>query len=152
MSVSVNRERFEQLMMAAVDGELSTLEQREFEAMIAANDSLRKEFDEYKKLKEVTSTMHFASPTNEVWDQYWLDIYSRIERGLAWFLFTVGSAILLTYVSYKLIEAILQNQALAWTARIGILGLLAGIALLFVSVIREKWYVRKKDPYKEIQR
>ena len=38
MSVSVNRERFEQLMMAAVDGELSTLEQREFEAMIAAND------------------------------------------------------------------------------------------------------------------
>jgi hypothetical protein len=152
MSVSFDRERFERLMTAALDGELSVGEQQELDAMLADDESLQKEFLSYKKIKEVTSAMKFKSPINEVWDRYWLDVYNRIERGLGWFLFTIGAVILLTYSGFKLIENIIHDAGLALFARIGLLALIAGLAVLLVSVVREKWFAWKNDPYKEILR
>lgn len=152
MSVSLNREQFERLMTAALDGELSAGEQQELDAMLAGDESLQKEFLSYKQIKEVTSAMKFKTPLNEVWDHYWLDVYNRIERGLGWFLFTIGAVILLTYSGFKLIESIIQDSGLALIARIGVLAAIAGLAVLLVSVVREKWFTWKNDPYKEILR
>jgi hypothetical protein len=152
MSVSLDRERFERLMTAALDGELSAGEQRELDDMLAGDESLQKEFLSYKQIKEVTSVMKFKAPLNEVWDHYWLDVYNRIERGLGWLLFTIGAVILLTYSGFKLIENIIHDSGLALFARIGLLALIAGLAVLLVSVVREKWFAWKNDPYKEILR
>lgn len=152
MSATVDRERFERLLTAAVDGELNDAEKREFDALLTADDSLKQEFLSYQKIKEVTAAMKLKAPSPEIWDHYWLDVYNRIERGLGWFLFTLGAVILLTYAGFKMIEAIILDQQLALVARIGLLAAVAGLAVLFVSVIREKWFTRKNDPYKEILR
>ena len=152
MSATVDRERFERLLTAAVDGELSDAEKHEFDALLAADESFRREFLAHQNLKEVTAAMKFKVPSPELWDHYWLDVYNRIERGLGWFLFTVGAVILLTYAGFKMIEAIILDQQLAPVARIGLLAAVAGLAVLLLSVIREKWFTRKNDPYKEILR
>ena len=93
----------------------------------------------------------FKSPPNETWEGYWLGIYNRLERGVAWVALSLGATILLTYALYHMVTNMIsgiEEQPLIISA---VLLLLIGIAILFVSVIREKLTVRKKDPYREVK-
>ena len=96
--------------------------------------------------------MKFKSPLPEVWDKYWINIYNRIERGIGWILFSIGCIILLTYGIFKAIESIIADPQLGGIIKIGILAVITGIVILAVSVMREKLFTKKSDPYKEIQR
>ena len=149
---ATERQRFEHLMMAAVDGELAADERHEFEHMLERHQEWRAEYEHYKKLKEVTSTMKFQNPPQEVWDSYWLRVYNRIERGLAWILFSIGAIIILTYAIYHSVQAILADTTTPVVLKLGILGLAAGMVILLVSIVREKLFLRKTDKYKEVQR
>lgn len=152
MSSASNRERMEKLMMGALDGELTPNEQEEFHQMLSKDPNVQEEFEQYKKLKKVTKTMKFKAPAPEVWDNYWLDVYNRIERSIGWLIFSVGVIILLTYGGFKLVEAVINDPGLAIIIKVGILLMIGGLAILFVSVAREKYFTRKHDPYKEIIR
>lgn len=152
MTVGVDRDKFEQLMMGAIDNELNIEQRQEFEQALAQNKAWQLEYEKYKNLKEVTGTMQFSSPSPEVWDQYWLTIYNRIERGIGWLIFSAGVVILLTYLGFHMVEAIINEPNLAIILKVGILLTIGGLALLFVSVVRERLFTRKYDPYKEIKR
>jgi uncharacterized membrane protein len=60
--------------------------------------------------------------------------------------------ILITYGLFKSVEAIIADPQLEGILKIGIIAVIAGVAILLVSVAREKLFIRKSDPYKEIQR
>lgn len=145
-------ERFYQLMMGAVDHELTPEEQHEFNQVVNSNSELRQEWEHYQKLKEVTRAMKFKSPPKEVWDNYWMNTYNKIERGIGWIIFSIGAIILITYGLFKAVESIIADPQLQGIIKIGIIGVLLGLVILMVSVLREKFFVRKSDPYKEIQR
>ena len=147
-----NKERFYQLLMGAVDHELTSSELKEFNHLVEANPDLRKEREQYKKLKEVTQAMKFKSPPKEVWDNYWMNTYNKTERGIAWIIFSIGAIILITYGLFKAVEAIIADPQLEGIIKIGIIAVLLGLVILLVSVAREKLFVKKSDPYKEIQR
>ena len=149
---SAENERFQTLLMQAVDGELSPDEQTEFEEFINKNGDCRKEWQQMKKLKEVTQSMNFKSLPTEVWDNYWVNVYNRLERGLAWMLFSIGAIILLTYSGFKAVESIIADPQLAGILKAAILMVIGGAVILLVSVVREKLFTRKADPYKEVQR
>ena len=146
------KDRFHILMMGEIDEELSPYEKAEFEKLLISNEEFKKEFDQYKKLKEVTTEMRFSSPPIEMWDGYWLNIYNRLERGIGWLLFSIGSIILLTFGGFKLVEALLMDSNISWIFKAGVLFIMGGLAVLLVSVIRERWFTFKRDPYKEIVR
>ncbi|RMF67031.1 MAG: FecR/PupR family sigma factor regulator [Calditrichaeota bacterium] len=146
------KERFQALLMKMVDGEISATEQAEFDRYLEADPDCRKEWQQFTKLKEVTKGMKFKSPSAEVWDAYWLSVYNRLERGVAWILFTLGCVILLTYGGFKLVEAVIGDPTLATVVKAGILLAVGGLVLLVVSVLREKLSMRRTDPYKEVQR
>ena len=145
-----NQERNQILLMKAVDGELTNQEKLEFEGLLRQQPQLRKELQQYKNLKEVTQNMKFKSPPAEIWDKYWLGIYNRLERGIAWILFSLGVIILLTYGGFKGVEAIIADQNLALIVKVGLVLSIAGVMILLVSVVREKLYTHMRDPYREI--
>jgi hypothetical protein len=58
----------------------------------------------------------------------------------------------LTYFGFLLVETVLKSEDLVLIVKIGILCLIGGLATLLVSVIREKFFVYRTDPYKEIRR
>lgn len=147
-----NKERFYQLLMGAVDQELTSSELKEFNHLVETNVGFRKEWEQYKKLKEVTQAMKFKSPSKEAWDNYWINTYNKIERGIAWIIFSIGAIILITYGLFKAVEAIFADPQLEGIIKIGIIAVLLGLVILLVSVLREKLFIRKSDPYKEIQR
>lgn len=146
------KDRFHQLLMAAVDGELSPEAQHEFDRLLSTSPDYRQEWADYTKLKEATMQIKFARPPEELWDRYWITVYNRIERGLGWILVSIGAMILLFYGGYKAVESILADSQLEWFVKAGILALLAGLVIVLVSVTREKMLLRKTDKYKEIQR
>ena len=147
-----NNERFYQLLMGAVDQELTSSQLKEFNHLVETDAGFRKEWEQYKKLKEVTQAMKLKSPPKEVWDNYWMNTYNKIERGIAWIVFSIGAIILITYGLFKAVEAIIADPQLEGIIKIGIIAVLLGLVILLVSVAREKLFIRKSDPYKEIQR
>jgi len=145
-------ERFQILLMKAVDDELNQQEKELFEKLIANNENYKKEWDDFKKLKKVTNSIHLKEPKQEEWDMYWSNVYNRIERGLAWLLFTSGAVILFGYGAFKFIESFIPDPNIPLIIKIGVFLLFGGIASLAFSIIREKLFLRKSDPYKEIKR
>ncbi|MDI6766471.1 MAG: hypothetical protein QME52_06580 [Bacteroidota bacterium] len=144
--------RFRMLMTAALDGELSNGDKREFQQFLSLYPECQNEWNEYQKLKEMTMQIKFNQPPEEMWDRYWVNIYNRIERGIGWIFISIGAIIVLFYGGFKAVESIIADTTLEWFMKAGILALLAGLVIVLVSVIREKFFTRKSDKYKEIQR
>lgn len=147
-----NRERFESLVMAAVDGELDQRGKIEFDALIQEHPELAGEFMQFKRIKEVTRAMRMKSPADEVWDTYWYGVYNRIERNIGWILLSVGAIILMTYGLYRFVISLFADQQIEVFVKIAIISVLAGAVILLISVLREKLSIRRKDPYKEVKR
>jgi len=145
-------DRFNILLMGAVDGELNSEEWGEFERLIADRPEFKKEYEEFKKLKEATKDMKFKNPPAEIWDSYWLNVYNRIERGLGWILLSIGCIILLTFAGYHFFKALIFDANLPLIIKISIFSVIAGVAILLVSIVRERLFTYKSDPYKEIKR
>lgn len=152
LKLAADRERFQQLLMGAVDQELSAAEQEEFEKLIQQNSDFNEEWTKFKSMKEVLITMKFKNLPEKTWDNYWLNVFNRLERGLAWILVSVGSVILITFGLFKAVEEMFQDQHLILIVKVAIIAVLAGLVILLVSVIREKLIVRRSDPYKEVKR
>jgi hypothetical protein len=64
----------------------------------------------------------------------------------------VGSLVLLGYATWHGIMALLADTELPAFVKIAIFATALGSLILLFSVAREKWFVRRRDPYKEIQR
>ena len=145
-------DRARALMMAVLDNECSDDERRELEAHIDRRPELKAEWSRLKRVKEVTMSMEVARLPEEVWDHYRRSILHRGERGVAWTLIVAGAATLGAWALWHWLEAWFAVDLPA-VVKVGSAALIAGAALLLVSIVRERWHLRHRDPYsKEIQR
>lgn len=149
---SIDRERVNRLMMAALDGEIAADEHRELDAILERDPAIREEWERMKRVKEATGTMTFREPPEEVWDQYWTSVYSRAERGIGWILLSVGSVVVAAYAAWHLLASIWGDTELPVFMKFAIFSIALGLIVLALSVIREKLFTHRRDTYKEIQR
>jgi hypothetical protein len=145
-------ERARLLMMAALDGEIGSVERAELDRLLAGDAALNEEWTRMSRVKEVTDTMALKEPPREIWEGYWAQTYNRLERGFAWILVSLGTLVLLAYVLWESLGALLAETEMPGFLKIAIFALLLGGAILLFSVVREKLFTRNRDPYKEIQR
>lgn len=145
----LNRERVQQLMMAALDGEVSSDEQRELDGLIAAHPDVAHEWRRFQRLKEVTTNMSLRTPPEETWDRYWQNTYRRTERGIAWLLVSIGAIVLLGYWAWHAVLAFFETGSEPLGIRLAIAALTIGLVILAVSVIREKIFTNRRDPYQK---
>jgi hypothetical protein len=64
----------------------------------------------------------------------------------------VAGILLAVYGGFKLIEDIVKDQTVGLFLKVSLLGLIAGLAILFVSILRERFYFWGKDRYKDVRR
>ena len=140
------------LMMAYLDDELNQEQRRAFEEHLASCPDCTRELKEFRKLKQMTDCVAFVEPEDRIWDQYWNNVYNRLERCTGWILFSVAAIALFIYGGFKLIESIIQDPTVGLLMKIGLLALLGGLVILFVSVLRERVYFWTKDRYKDVRR
>ena len=145
-------EKFIKLLERQLNNENSREESTEFFNMIDNDETLKNEYEEQKRIKEVLSKMNLSNPSKEIWDHYWMNIYNRIERKLAWILVIIGSTIMLGFVALQVVEQLFADNKAPILVKYGIFIFIFGLLVLLFSVIREKFASAKEDKYKEIQR
>jgi hypothetical protein len=148
----MNCEDVRPLLSGHLDGELTPEERLQMENHLSHCTACREELTRLRELKEVTDMVSAVELPDRFWDTYWTGIYNRLERGLGWFLLLAGGALLAGYGFWELARVLLHDSELPWVARLGI-GLAAGgLGVLLYSVVRERWFLRKHDPYREVRR
>lgn len=135
-----------------LDEELEPEERRAFEEEMARDPGLRAEVEALREVKEMMSGMRLKGLPDSAWDRYREQTYNRLERRVGWILLSVGAIVLIGYGLYELVIFLATGAELAWWVRLGIGAACAGLAILFVSVVRERLFVWKRDPYKEVKR
>jgi hypothetical protein len=138
--------------MAFMDKELPPEEMAEIKKLLDRDKSYRQKYNEFMKLKEVTSEMKFKKLPEMYWDEYWHHVYNRIERGISWILISLGAIIILFFSLWNFVNELLVDQKLNPVFKIGIIILLLGAIVLLISVVREKLMVKKVDKYREVER
>lgn len=145
-------ERLRHLMMAALDGELEAAERSELDRQLAADRELSAEWQRLEKLKELTMTSTISNPPEEQWGTYWQSVYNRVERGIGWILVSLGTTVLVFYGLWEAVDALLADTDTPGFIKAALVALGGGTAVLLISVVREKLFVRQHDPYKEVER
>lgn len=140
------------LMMAYLDDELDEQQRKAFEEHLASCPACTREMKEFARLKQVTDSVTLVEPEDRLWEQYWGDVYNRIERNIGWTLFSVAGILLVIYGGFKAIEDLVRDPAVGLLLKIGLLVLITGLAILFVSILRERIYFWSKDRYKDVRR
>jgi anti-sigma factor RsiW len=135
-----------------LDDELEPAEREVFERQLSADPELARELEAIRSLKEVTDGMKLREFPDQVWDRYWQGTYNRLERRIGWLLFSVGAIVLLTGGLYELAVSLLKDSADPWWVRLATGAVCGGLAILFVSVVRERLFMLKRDPYREVKR
>lgn len=120
--------------------------------MLGTDPGLAEDWRTMARLKEVTAGMTLRRPPDEVWDSYWGGVYRRIERGIGWILTSVGAIVVLSYGVWQAVRDLVADATLPVVIKVAILALIVGLIVLLVSVIREKLFVRRRDPYKDVIR
>ncbi|MHC4638738.1 MAG: anti-sigma factor family protein [Planctomycetota bacterium] len=141
-----------ELMMGYLDDELDAQQKKVFEEHISTCQKCKEELEEFTHLKRITDEVTLVEPEDRVWEQYWGNVYNRIERGVGWIIFSVAAIVLIIYGGFRAIEEILKDPAVEMLLKVGLLVLIAGLAILLVSIMRERLYFWKKDRYKDVRR
>jgi len=139
-------------MMAALDGEIGPSERDELDRALAADEDLRREWERLGRVKEVTSEMRYRKPPDEVWDRYFERVYNRTERAIGWILLSGGVLVLAAWGVWHAVRALLADTDMPPLLKGAVFAAVCGALVLIVSVVRERLFVRKSDPYGKVQR
>ena len=147
-----NPERIRQMMMASIDGEISSADEAELKRILLGDPKRAGEYEQLKNLKMMTSQTKLKAPAPELWDNFNRRVFTKIERGIGWILFTIGAVVLLFYGAWAALSELLTDPELAWWLKSAIVAAVAGAIMLFVSLIRERIYLNKHERYKDVIR
>jgi predicted anti-sigma-YlaC factor YlaD len=143
---------YKDLLMGYLDNELSDEQRNRFEEHLAGCPECVGELKEFQKLKAITDEVTLVEPEDRIWQDYWHGIYNRIERSIGWLIFSVAAILLTIYGGFKLIETIITDATVGMLLKLGLLALIVGLAILFVSALRERIYFWSKDRYRNVRR
>ncbi len=143
---------YKDLLMGYLDNELSDEQRNRFEEHLAGCPECAGELKEFQKLKAITDEVTLVEPEDRIWQDYWNGIYNRIERSVGWLIFSIAAILLTIYGGFKLIEKIVTDATVGMLLKLGLLALIVGLAILFVSALRERMYFWSKDRYRNVRR
>lgn len=144
----MKREEVEQLMMAAIDGELAEPGRRDLDAYLDTHPEVRVELEQMRALAGRVEALSLAEPPPEVWDRYMDELRPKLERRAGFGLLFLGLG------GLALAFGVLFVQTSMVTPGIKLLvgAVLAGLSTLFLSVWREKRHVGRRERYGRVRR
>ena len=144
------QDEFELLASGYIDGELDDVQQARLDALLAERPSRRLELDSLKRLAAGADALfQIDEPPDGEWDTFLDDVYNRMERRTGWWIFVAGLAALAAFGVFVFItepwgSALLKTLVAAPVA---------GLCVLFVSVLRNRMHTLKTDRYtREVHR
>ncbi len=136
-------EEIRALISGYLDGELGPDDRERVERLLKEDEAFRGEYEKMKQLVDVTAEFHIEDPTEEVWETFLDGVYNRVERRTGWLLFVVGTVILAGLGVYWFAFADWGTPLMKIVVAVPV----AGLVVLFVSVLRQRLLVARTDRY-----
>lgn len=144
-------EQFQLYISAFLDEELDDQLQQELFIHLAGCSSCRSHLRELQELKHGTNLLKEEITPPVDGEYFWRSLYNRLERGISWIMISLGSVVLFMAGLVAAIEGILKARDLSLLIKVSLIMVIAGSLILFISVLREKLFVRKFDKYLEVK-
>lgn len=138
----------ELLAMAFADGELSAEERLSFEQRMVHEEQLGRLVAEHMALDVLARRVAPKEPQDHEWERLRLNPLFSGSRSTGWFLLVLGSVLTLALTVF----GVATNESLSAPMRVGILGALLGLLLLFITVAARRLRTLPLDPYRHVER
>jgi len=132
----------EELLSGYLDGELTQAEEQRVRLHLEDHPETRPILEEMKRMRDATLTTAFKLPDDGHWDERPQGLPSLVARGLGWLLTLVWVVAVAAFGLWQLATSPsgLLPKLLAF-------GALAGVGLLFVSVLLDRLRSARTDRY-----
>lgn len=147
-----NKTKLQHLMMASIDGESTVEQEAELREALLNNKDSAVEYHHLKNMKLMTMQSRLKPPPPELWDHYTHQTFTRVERGFAWILITLGAIVLISYTIWMALSEFFGDPSIAWWIKGSTGAVILGVILLMISFIRERLFLHKHERYKDIIR
>jgi anti-sigma factor RsiW len=141
-----DHERYEILLVKAVDRVITADEQLELDAHLEECQSCRAELDDFVRIKETTDAMAARITNDAIIEPPREPAGVKAALGLGFFLLLAGALLLLGFAGY----ALFTDATVPLIVKVGAGGLGLGTLVLLAYVLRVRARARRRDPYKEI--
>lgn len=143
-------ESYQESLSGLLDGELTPARRAVVEAHLAQCAACTREYEILSRLASgARDALADAEPPEEDLDGFVTGVYNRLERRTGWFLAIAGALAFLAYGMYLFVVEPWAGALL----KLLIAAPLAGIVVLFVSVLRQRLRAARHDRYsKEVYR
>ena len=136
-----------ELISGHIDGELTQQDSQRVELHLESCVACRRTYEGMSQLRQKVGQLTYGEMSNEEWSQMMNDLTVRTSRATGWILYVVGLLIVVGYGAYEFAV----DDELPALLKTGIAGIVVGVILLFVSVLRQRLIARKSDKYKDVQ-
>ena len=140
-------ERYHQLMMASLDGEIAEGDKGELEEHVRGCSDCAREMEGFRRLTTRMHDLKLVEPSDREWERFWSTLYNRLERKVAWGLLVLGMSLTVGFLCLEFFQA-----EMPLVLKVGVSLMTVGGALLFLSVLRGRLRIMKVDRYREIER
>lgn len=143
-------EHYRILISGYLDGELEPASKEDLENHLRECGACQRELDVMRRLFWGTTSAFAVSDLPEkAWDDFLDNVYNRLERKTGWAILLAGGVCLVLYAVYVFFME-------PWTSalvKVLFATPIAGLAILFVSVLRQRLEDAKTDRYsREVHR
>lgn len=135
--------QIEPMLSAYIDDELDEAETVAVEAHLAQCPRCSRELRELRGLVNVSESLAAPSVDDAVWDSFLNGVYNRLERRLGWMLLILGAILVSGLLLYEAVVLPWASPAIKVICGIPV----AGVGVLFVSVLRQRLHVLRGDRY-----
>ena len=129
-----------------LDGELTQQQRQRVRVHIETCPRCEATLEELREARDATGRLELERPSNQEWELIMSSILENRTQHLGWLILIIWAAALAAYGLYGL--AVAPDEPLI--GKVLVFGLLAGLALLFVSVLARRVREGRTDRYKEV--
>ena len=139
--------KIEELISGYLDGELTQQESQKVSNHLEQCKACQKAYQELNDLQVTISTISYPDIEDKKIDKIMNDLTTKRIEGLSWFLIVTGLIMILTFGIYQF----WFDRSISWPVRLIVSLLCGGGFGLFISVLRQKLFTRKKDKYRNVK-
>ncbi|MFQ5804994.1 MAG: anti-sigma factor family protein [Phycisphaerae bacterium] len=135
-------------LSAYLDGELTQQESQKVAVHLRDCQACREIYEDFRRMREDIKRLEFPQPSEEQWRTIMGGFAFKTTRGVGWLLWIGGAVVLLAYGLYELI----RDPSIHAAERVGVLALILGLVLLFLTVLIERVSALQTDKYKDVEK
>ncbi len=135
-------------LSAYLDGELTQQQRQRIAVHLEDCADCRRIYEDFRTLRQQVRELDWPQPADEERSRLMARLAFQATRSVGWLLWIAGLMILAGYAGYEF----LRGFTFASAERVGVLALILGVVLVFLTVLIERVRDYPHDRYKDVEK